>query len=174
MRNIFRPDYYFPDIFSVNPVRLRRHGIRLAVIDMDNTLISAVETEISDRAKTYIARLRDAGIQPVVMSNNFSSVTEKRCRQLNIDFFSFSMKPLLTGYRRVLRKYAFDASETAVIGDQVFTDIAGGSRMHMMTILVDPLTDQNHIFGKGVRVISDALCLLLPEMPKKGEYYGNL
>lgn len=174
MRNIFRPDYYFPDIFSVDPERLRRHGIRLAVIDMDNTLISAVETEISERAKEYIARMRRAGIQPVVMSNNFSGVTEKRCRQLNIDFFSFSLKPLRAGYRRVLKKYAFDVSETAVIGDQVFTDIAGGSRMHMMTILVDPLTDQNNIFGKGVRLISDTLCFLLPEMPKKGEYYGNL
>lgn len=174
MRNIFRPDCYYPDIFAVEPRRLRRRGIRLVIIDMDNTLVSAVETEIPPRVRAYVADMKASGIIPVVMSNNVSGITARRCAQLDIDFFSFSLKPLRKGYRRVLKKYGLKPQQTAVIGDQVLTDIAGGSRMGILTILVDPLTDQNNIFGKGVRMISETLCFLLKDMPRKGEYYGNL
>lgn len=173
MKNIFHPDYYYPDIFSIDPLRLRHHGIRLLIMDMDNTLINARSIEIPENVKAYVDSIRKAGITPVVMSNNISSITEKRCRQLDIDFFSFCIKPLPFGYKRVLQRYGVDPKHTAVVGDQIFTDIAGGRIMGIMSILVDPLTDQNNIFGKGVRLISDTL-RMFKGVPEKGEYYGKL
>lgn len=173
MKNIFHPDYYYPDIFAIDPLRLRHHGIRLLILDMDNTLINARRMDIPDRVKDYVNRIRSAGITPVVMSNNVSSITERRCMQLHIDFFSFSLKPLPFGYKRVLAKYGEKPEHTAVIGDQIFTDIAGGRIMGIMSILVDPLTNENNIFGKGVRLISDTL-RLFKGVPEKGEYYGKL
>ncbi|MDQ9842238.1 HAD hydrolase-like protein, partial [Acinetobacter baumannii] len=75
------------------------------------------------------------------------------------------------GYKKILRKYGFTPEETAAVGDQVLTDIAGANRMGILTILVDPLSNDNNIFGKGVKLISRSLCRLLKDMPRKGEYY---
>ena len=174
MRNFFKPAYYYPDVFSIAPESLKERGIKLLLLDMDNTLVSAVETHIPEYVKNYVQAVKRAGIKPVVMSNNISDITEKRCRQLDIDFFSFCVKPLKIGYKKILRKYGFTPEETAAVGDQVLTDIAGANRMGILTILVDPLSNDNNIFGKGVKLISRSLCRLLKDMPRKGEYYGEL
>ena len=174
MRNIFRPAYYYPDVFSIVPERLLARGIKLVLLDMDNTLVSAVDTEIPDRVKEYVRALKKAGIRPVVMSNNVSTITEKRCRQLDIDFCSFCVKPLKTAYKKILKRYECTVEDTVAVGDQVLTDIAGANRMGITTILVDPLSNDNNIFGRGVKIISRLLCTLLKNMPKKGEYYGEL
>ena len=49
------------------------------------------------------------------------------------------MKPLPIGYSKIRKKYNLKRSEMCMIGDQMLTDIYGGNRYHMFTILVDPL-----------------------------------
>jgi len=39
------------------------------------------------------------------------------------------------------------ASETAVIGDQIFTDIYGGNKVNMFTILVTPIDKREYFLS---------------------------
>ena len=39
--------------------------------------------------------------------------------------------------------YNFDLSEVAIIGDQLFTDILGGNRVGIKTILVNPMSKKD-------------------------------
>ena len=43
-----------------------------------------------------------------------------------------------------MQEYGFQTQETCIIGDQIFTDVLGGNRLGLYTILVQPLT--NHDF----------------------------
>ena len=44
------------------------------------------------------------------------------------------------------------AEETAVIGDQLFTDIYGGNKLNMFTILVKPIATKEFIFVRMKRL----------------------
>ena len=43
------------------------------------------------------------------------------------------------------------AKEVAVIGDQIFTDVLGGNRMGLYTILVTPISDKEFIWTRLMR-----------------------
>ena len=49
------------------------------------------------------------------------------------------MKPLPFRFKKICKEYHLKASEIAMIGDQMFTDVLGANRVGMYTILVDPL-----------------------------------
>jgi len=42
-------------------------------------------------------------------------------------------------------------ADTAVIGDQLFTDVLGGNRLGLFTILVSPISDKEFIWTRIVR-----------------------
>ena len=66
--------------------------------------------------------------------------------ELGFDLVDKAIKPLPFAFRQALRLENAKASETCVIGDQLFTDILGGNMLGMRTILVAPLsaTDLPH------------------------------
>ena len=50
------------------------------------------------------------------------------------------------------------ASNTAVIGDQIFTDILGGNILGLYTILVDPISSKEFFWTRLMRM-AEALVL---------------
>ena len=49
--------------------------------------------------------------------------------------------------------FNFDLSEVAIIGDQLFTDIFGGNRIGIKTILVNPMSDKDMPITKIFRFL---------------------
>jgi HAD superfamily phosphatase (TIGR01668 family) len=43
------------------------------------------------------------------------------------------------------------SQETAVIGDQIFTDVLGGNRLGLYTILVTPISEKEFIWTRLMR-----------------------
>ena len=69
-----------------------------------------------------------------------------------------------------------DKSETAVLGDQLLTDIWGGNGLGIMTILSDPIAEKDNFFGAVNRRIENVLFRILKSRGifEKGKYYGKL
>ena len=72
-------------------------------------------------------------------------------------------KPRRRAFLRALEVMGSSAEETAVIGDQVFTDILGGNRMGLFTILVVPINKREFI---GTRVMRKFEIMVLREIRK--------
>jgi len=53
--------------------------------------------------------------------------------------------------------------EVAVIGDQIFTDVLGGNRLGLYTILVTPISDKEFIWTRFMRKLER---LVLERMEK--------
>ncbi len=176
MREFFRPDIYTEKYYEIEPVRLRRRGIRLLIMDLDNTLADPVTGDPEEHARAYVEALEKCGIRVVVMTNNFYRQARHVCESLKIDHISFALKPLRHSYERVLNKYGVKASETAAVGNSLFTDIYGANRMGIKTILVESSTQKEHLLGYPNRMLSGAVFryLEMKEQMKKGEYYGKL
>ena len=49
------------------------------------------------------------------------------------------------------------AEETAVIGDQIFTDIYGGNKLNMFTILVKPIATKEFILVR-IKRLAEKIC----------------
>lgn len=167
-----KPTCYVPSLIAIHPKTLLQKGIRLVIVDMDNTLCKPKENKVTKEAKTFIENLKQHNIQVCVLSNNFNICG--KAKQLSIPCFPFACKPLRLPYLRILKKFRVKTNQAMVIGDQLFSDILGGNRMGMTTVLVDALTKDDHLFGKLTRSLGKLLKHCGIETIEQGEYYGNL
>ncbi|MDD3705135.1 MAG: HAD hydrolase-like protein [Clostridiaceae bacterium] len=62
-----------------------------------------------------------------------------------------AIKPSKTAFRRAMKLMNSVPANTAVIGDQIFTDVLGGNRLGLYTILVAPISDKEFIWTRIIR-----------------------
>ena len=170
--NYFTPALYLKSYEDLDPAWLVRRKIRLLILDIDNTLAAHDEQVAGDKAKAFVHRLKDAGIQAVVMSNNNKERVSRFAASLDVPSYYFSTKPLKRTYKKVLRDTGLKPDQCAVIGDQLLTDILGGSRMGLTTILTTPLVTRDIPWTKLNRVVENQVYRLLEheEILKRGDY----
>lgn len=176
MFEAFIPDYYFHQLTDIDVFRLRHHGIRMLIVDYDNTLVEPHSRIIPKESADFIDTCKKAGIQPVILSNNFSFRSADFAKAHGCAVYTFSLKPLKRGYQKALQDYQLKPSQCAAVGDQLLTDILGARRMGMMTILVDPRSEKDNIFGRFNRIAERIIYKKSEEngILVKGKYYGKL
>lgn len=135
---IFIPKMYQKNIFIINYNKLKQAGIKLLIFDLDNTLGSIDETVINEDTSNFLTNLA-TNFQIVIASNSKKKRVSKFCSGLNIPFYTFSLKPTKKSFIKIKNDYNLDYNKMAIIGDQILTDIFGGNRLGIYTILVDPL-----------------------------------
>ena len=64
-----------------------------------------------------------------------------------------------------MKKFGYDLSETAIIGDQLFTDILGGNKVGIKTILINPMSSYDLPITKISRMLERKV---MKKMSKKG------
>jgi HAD superfamily phosphatase (TIGR01668 family) len=69
--------------------------------------------------------------------------------ELGIPSLERISKPRRKGLRAAMDAMGSSASTTAMIGDQIFTDIVGGNRLSLFTILVRPM-NKREFFGTKI------------------------
>ena len=81
---LFTPDYYVESYRTLDLERLKRHGIRVLVCDIDNTLAAHDEPLPDAQAIAFVRRVRDAGIQssssPTINGNAWSGLPARWTR----------------------------------------------------------------------------------------------
>ena len=83
------------------------------------------------------------------------------------------MKPLKRKYKKILETYEFTEAQIACIGDQLLTDIKGGNKMGLTTILVNPVGVQEKFVTKINRHFENKILKKLRDndLFAKGKYY---
>jgi HAD superfamily phosphatase (TIGR01668 family) len=174
MASDFHPDCYVSSLGMIDPGRLKEAGIRLVLLDNDNTIGSSLHEKVSSDASEFVARLKANHLHVMILSNNFSVSARQKAAQLGLTYFGFCLKPLKHSFQRAMMLYGVRPEECVMIGDQVITDICGAKRCHMHTILIDRVDEKDHIFGYMTRLVSYGVKCFVKDIPAEGEYYGNL
>lgn len=168
----FYPKMYQKSIQDINYKKLKKLGIKCLVFDLDNTIALIDQHVITDEAKKILIDLKK-DFKVVIISNNITPRVKKYADYLECDFVANASKPLTKGYKRISKKYNFKPNEMCMIGDQVVTDIYGGNRYGMFTILVDPLGKKDLKITSLNRFIEGKILKKYEEkgIMKKGVYY---
>jgi len=133
------PNQYVDSIHHIDIEELKQRKIRAVITDLDNTLVEWDRPQATPEVVAWLKRLRDAGIQVTVVSNNNEERVGSFCSPLQIAFISAAQKPTNKAFLHAVRQMNVTIEETVVIGDQLFTDVLGGNRLGFFTILVVPV-----------------------------------
>lgn len=133
------PVMYKKNIFDINYDKLAKDGIKCLLFDLDNTLVAAKQTVPEKKVIKLLEKLSN-NFKVIIISNSPSKRLVKLHQHLNVDYYAFSLKPLKRNFKKVIKDHQFDVEDIVLIGDQFMTDVLGGSRMGIKTILVDPLS----------------------------------
>lgn len=142
-KSIFLPDLYVKSLAYVDFTMLYKQGIRLALLDIDNTLSKHGSIVGGDYAKEQIERVRNAGIECMIISNARSKRAQTFADSIGIDLIPKARKPSRRGIRTAMQRHPeLERTQITVIGDQILTDILAGNRAKVFTILLDPISDE--------------------------------
>ena len=108
-----------------------------------NPIISA--SVGNDRLGEFlINNLKKNNIKLYILSNtNKHEKVKEVAKKLQIEYTYFAKKPLKSGFRKVQKILKEEPENIGVVGDQIFTDVVGGNRCKMFTILVEPIAEKD-------------------------------
>jgi hypothetical protein len=166
MLDLLTPDLIVAHVGDVTPAALRDRGIRAVITDLDNTLVPWRSDEIAREIQNWLLALRDDGIGVCIASNTrrLTRLEQIASRLGILHVPGNASKPRRRGLRIALSLLGTAPSETAMVGDQLFTDVLAGNRLGLTTILVNPLTPAEFL---GTRIISRTAERLVLRGPRK-------
>lgn len=145
-----RPRERASSAHAVDYGRLWETGIRALLFDLDNTLARWRAGTPPQETAELLTGLRQKGFKLAVVSNGRLSrnpeVLEYFSR-LGVPVIWPAAKPLPTGFNRALKLLGARPGQTAVIGDQLLTDVLGGNLLGLYTVLVEPLDLRRESMG---------------------------
>lgn len=138
------PEMYVPSVTEIDPDFLFDRGIRCVLFDLDNTVVPRDRDDLSPGAAGWIVGLREKGIKVCVISNNGPERISRVFGSEGIPSVCRAVKPRKHPFRKAMKMLGVTPGETAVVGDQIFTDILGGNRLGLFTILVEPMPGKEY------------------------------
>jgi uncharacterized protein len=148
------PDLYVDSVYDIDLDQMQARGVKGIITDLDNTLVRWDEPEATPKLIEWLDHVRDTrGIKVCIVSNNNNHRVERFAKPLNIPWVAKARKPKRSPFLRALDVLGTKREETVVIGDQMFTDVLGGNRMGLYTILVVPIADKEYIGTKVLRMM---------------------
>ena len=128
------------DIYEITGEALERRGFRLLLADLDNTLVPYGVPLPDKRLKAWRDDLSAHGVTLFVLSNNRHESRPRIFSQaLDVPYIGHAGKPRTPSFLKAMERMGVTKEQTAIIGDQVFTDVLGGNRAGVSTILVEPI-----------------------------------
>jgi HAD superfamily phosphatase (TIGR01668 family) len=140
---LLRPTYLIDgDVTDISLDQLENDGIKGLIFDLDSTLLAPHSGRLTPECETWLDKARNR-FQVAVVSNNKNDPYIDQVREhLRMPVLHRARKPSTKLFMRVLQTWGFKASEVAVVGDRPLTDVLGGFRAGMKTVLVYPLKTQ--------------------------------
>ena len=166
MLDFLSPNYYFNRYSDVTPKFLLENGIKILLLDVDNTLAPYEQAEPDKEIMAWIGALKENGISYAFISNNSS---DERIKIFNKEIgaiaYAKSGKPFAKKtIEKALESLGGDKKDAVFMGDQIFTDVCAGKFNGMRAILVPPIKDKKNLFFRFKRAL---------EKPVLKHYFKN-
>jgi hypothetical protein len=163
------PDYRFSSLEKITSDWMGRHGYRVLLMDIDNTLLPRNSSVIPGQHLDWLQKLERQGIVILLASNNGGKRTVLIARQLSekglrIPLLTWAGKPFPRAYAGAIRLLKESFPEVAAevtsgssgilaAGDQVFTDVLGAHWYNLPVALLHPLSQNDFIGTKVLRIL---------------------
>ncbi|MGD8400690.1 MAG: YqeG family HAD IIIA-type phosphatase [Bacillota bacterium] len=152
-------------VWDLDLFDLKSRGIQGIIFDLDNTLVKWNQDILAPEIIATIKQAKQMGFKLSILSNALEHRVEAVADLLGIPYVSRAVKPRKSPFRKAMELMGTTQETTAVVGDQLFTDILGGNRMKLYTIWTSPLSTTEFISTRAVRKIER---LVVKRFRKKG------
>ncbi|KXL54454.1 mitochondrial PGP phosphatase [Anaerotignum neopropionicum] len=147
----FFPDIYVKSVYELPLEELKARGIKGLVFDIDNTVAPFDIAEPENDLIELFLFLKKQGFRLCILSNN----NQERVKLFNKNLKTLAVhkagKPGVRKLRLALEKLELSAKNTAMIGDQIFTDMWCGHRAGLTCILTAPICNRDQLVTKVKR-----------------------
>ena len=143
MTNPFLPTMLTPRLTDVTMQLLQQRGIRLVMLDFDNTIVPYTTNEPTEEMEAWLRQMAEADCHVCVVSNSRKDRVKKFCAEFSIDCITHANKPFAKGIRQCLERYGVAPEHALLVGDQIYTDTLGGNLCGVQTLLVKAVHNHN-------------------------------
>lgn len=162
---LFRARLAIDNIYQLSGGFLARRGIKLLLADLDNTLVPYGVPGPDKRLKGWRDELAAQGVTLFILSNNRHKSRPCTFAQgLEVPYIGHAGKPKSASFVCAMDRMGVTKEQTAIVGDQVFTDVLGGNLAGITTILVKPI----QLRGNPGRYLRYALEIPFRQLSGKG------
>ncbi|MCC5911475.1 MAG: YqeG family HAD IIIA-type phosphatase [Clostridiaceae bacterium] len=148
---LLTPDIYVESVLHLDLQKLKDRKIKGLIIDIDNTLVAWDIKYASEKTKEWLLNLKKEGFEVCLVSNNTEDRVVKFNEELKLPAIHRATKPRRGAFKKAMKTMKTNINNTAVIGDQIFTDVLGGNRMGLCTVLVVPIESKEFWWTTFVR-----------------------
>lgn len=135
---IFKPQIWINSVLDIDKDFLDKYNIKALVLDLDNTLSMHGNPAAESGIPEWLDEMRALGIPMRVVSNNTNKRVKPLAEKLGLEFCANGCKPLTFGISKAIKLMGVPKNNTAVVGDQIFTDIIAGNLGGAISVLVEP------------------------------------
>ena len=141
------PHHLIKSIYDIGPNDFLKMDVQLLLLDLDNTISPYSTGEPLPELIRWAQDLKTAGIDLFIISNSHSNRPEIFAEALGIGYVGHARKPFTKVARRVLAELNADPDKTAIIGDQIYTDVLCARLLGLKAIAVRPINMKNPLLA---------------------------
>jgi HAD superfamily phosphatase (TIGR01668 family) len=167
----YYPDLYCDSITHIDLEMLKNKGIKGFILDIDNTLVAMHCKDADENAIKWITGLKSKGFKVCILSNAAEKRVLRFNKKLAVTAIHRAYKPAGKAFLKAAKEMDLEPESIAVVGDQIFTDIHGGNKANMFTILVKPIDKKEILY---VRLKRGPEKLILSSFNKRTEDKNNI
>ena len=142
---LLRPNIKLDKITDISVDILKKYNITALILDVDNTLSTHHGQVLTDGLEEWLNNMRENNIKLTVLSNSTKKRLDPFAKKIGLDYISLGLKPLPFGYLRALKALGTKRKNTAIVGDQIFTDTLGGNLVGLNTVLLTPIKPETSL-----------------------------
>ena len=146
------PDQRVDWVTEISMTQLSEIGVEVLLIDLDNTLTTWRGVTVDEKTRSWVSLAQEAGFKVGLVSNASFRRLSPHGKSLGVDdLFPRATKPRVGALKKAMQRFGVEAHQTAMIGDQIFTDVLAGNRLGAYTVLVTPLDPTEQWWMRYVR-----------------------
>ena len=154
----FIPFAHAQSIYEVPSDFFVKNGVRLLLIDLDNTLDSYRLRQPTERAVNIIKAINETGVTPVIVSNNREKRVKGYANEAGVECIFSAHKPFSRRIRNFLKEKGVSNDEVMLVGDQLMTDVLAAKGAHIRVLLTEKVVKEdqwtthiNRLFDRLIR-----------------------
>ncbi len=138
---MLKPHIRVNSVHDVTPAFLADLGLEGVLVDVDDTLLAAKAEHVDDSVYAWFDLLAASSVPVVILSNGSRERVKAIAARAGVPGLHLAGKPFAWAFKRGLELLGdVKAAKTAMVGDQLFTDVLGANRAGLTTVLVRPLS----------------------------------
>ena len=154
------PDMYVESFYKVDENYLLKQKIDNLILDIDGTLLRVDDINVPEILKEKIKKLKEKNIKICLVSNNNADRVVPVAKALNLteNYLYNANKPLPVAFDKALEILETPNKEnTAMVGDQMMSDIKGANEYGLYSVLVRPVDNHNNIKTGASRFLQNIM-----------------